>query len=326
MQEVAQHGRDQRLARFGHPGEHPAQHGQRHHLGDPNGMSKAKDQAREYNCGPDADLELGGIVEDAPKQQLLGQRSGDGRQAYQHDLNPDRRGSRKQGNRRVGRCGCVDGFCGKRRRHQQRQGNGITPHPEQQVFAKAVQVPAELFPDGCPPPPCDDYEQGNWNRRPNQIGDELQNDHRRRMSARRQTRQAMPPGREKAGECSLLRPHFWVNSVNEIDTSQFDEIKKVNLTVQKNSRRNLMNGIININHFRLFIFCLKEFMLQQTNKQTYKICQSINDLEVIFTHISSIKQTSKDEWNNKSNQISVSSVFYNAIVTTIMTQNNPIIE
>ena len=96
--------------------------------------------------------------------------------------------------------------------------------------------------------------------------------------------------------------------------------------MQKNSRRNLMNGIININHFRLFIFCLKEFMLQQTNKQTYKICQSINDLEVIFTHISSIKQTSKDEWNNKSNQISVSSVFYNAIVTTIMTQNNPIIE
>lgn len=69
-----------------------------------------------------------------------------------------------------------------------------------------------------------------------------------------------------------------------------------------------MNGIININHFLLFIFLSQEIYVA-TNKQTNKICQSINDLEVIFTHISSIKETSKDEWNNKFNQISVSSVF-----------------
>ena len=66
--------------------------------------------------------------------------------------------------------------------------------------------------------------------------------------------------------------------------------------MQKNSRRNLMNGIININHFLLFFFVSTNLCcIQQTNKQTYKICQSINDLEVVFTHISSIKETSKDE-------------------------------
>ena len=203
---MGEDGRGQRLARLGHPGEDGAQGGERQHGGDADGVDEAKDQAGQEDGGPDADAQLGGVVEDAPEQELLGQRGADGGQPNQHRLYPGRSGPRQQRQGRVGRGGRMQVGDGGLRQHQQRQRDRIAHDPVQQVSPQAVRVPAQLLADGSPPAPRDPDEYADGKTGPDEVRAGLQHDEGSGMAPRRQGQEARPERGEEAGELIAGEP------------------------------------------------------------------------------------------------------------------------